>query len=119
VSGIVVELIFHFGRGMNLKQAFKATLHVTETEDSITIAADGALVFTNLSGLKKILHSHANAKNLIIDLSRARIIDHTAMEMLHHFQEEAHEGGHHVTFVGLEEHRTVSNHQLATHYIKK
>jgi MFS superfamily sulfate permease-like transporter len=119
VSGIVVELIFHLGRGMNLKQAFKATLHVTETEDSITIAADGAVVFTNLSGFKKMLQSHANAKNLIIDLSRARIIDHTAMEMLHHFQEEAHESGHHVTFVGLEEHRTVSNHQLATHYIKK
>jgi MFS superfamily sulfate permease-like transporter len=119
VSGIAVELFFHLGRGMNMKQAFKATLHVTETEDSITIAADGAVVFTNLSGFKKILVEYGSAKNIVIDLSRAAIVDHTAMEMLHHFQEESHQSGRHVTFVGLEVHRAVSNHLLATHYIKK
>ena len=44
---------------------------------------------------------------------RGLIIDHTAMEYLHHFQERCLHAGHTCTLVGMESFHALSDHALA------
>lgn len=118
LSGIVLEFLFHFFRGMNLKQAFKATLHVTETEDVVTIAVDNALIFTNLLGVKKTIRAHAANHQVIIDLSRTSMVDHTSIETIERIQEEMRAKGIQIKIAGLDDHKRLSSHHSSTAYKK-
>ncbi len=118
LSGILLEFIFHSTRGMGFKQAFKATMHVNETEDSVTLAFDNAIVFTNLLGVKKIIRANASAKQVVIDLSRTSMVDHTSLETIERIREEFHTKGSSITIVGLDEHKRLSKHTHSTAYKK-
>lgn len=118
LSGILLEFLFHWFRGMNPKQAFKATMFVTETEDAVTIAFDNALVFTNLLGVKKTIREHAQTNQVIIDLSRTSVVDHTSIATIEHIREELEAKGVHIVIAGLEDHKRLSEHQTSTAYKK-
>ena len=118
LSGIVLEFLFHLFRGMNFKQAFKATMHVTETEDSVTIAFDNALVFTNLLGVKKTIRDHAQTHQVIIDLSRTSVVDHTSIATIEQIREELKAKGVQITIAGLDDHKRLSAHESSTAYKK-
>ena len=118
-TGVVLELIVHFIRGMNVKEAFKATLHIVDMDDEIKIVAGSSLVFTNLMGVKKQLAALPSGKNITIDVTHARIIDHTALESLHHLEEEYQRKGVHLNIIGMEAHTRSSAHHLSAAFRRK
>jgi MFS superfamily sulfate permease-like transporter len=117
-TGVALELIIHLYRGMNLKEAFKATLYVQHDDDEVRISAGSALVFTNLMGLKKQLSQLPKEKKIVIDVSNARVIDHTAFEALHNLEEDYKRRGVEMQIVGLESHHRSSDHHLSSAFKK-
>jgi len=116
-TGVFLELIIHFVRGMNVKEAFKATLHIDyDDDDDVRIKAGSALVFTNLMGVKKHLAELPERKKIIIDVSHAKVVDHTAFETLHHLEEEYRRRGTELHIVGLHEHKRSSDHHHSAAY---
>ena len=103
MSGVVLELIINFIHGAKLKDAFSSKEgKVVVNPDSIHLILAPNTVFTNILGLKHNIDSIPNSQNVIIDFSKAKIVDHTSMVALHDFAELYTENGGHVKFEGNE-----------------
>ena len=70
-------------------------------------------IFSNLIGYKKLFHKIAPGKKVTINFADARIVDHSFMEALHHFEDEYHHTGGHVAVLGFDNFKAFSNHPLA------
>ena len=64
------------------------------------------------AALKKIVVPEGSKANYMLILA-GKIVDHTTMEYLHHFQDQAIEGGHTCVLVGMDHFRGLSDHSLA------
>jgi MFS superfamily sulfate permease-like transporter len=53
-------------------------------------------------------------REVVLDLSRTRLVDHTVMEKLHQLSEEICRSGRKLSVIGLEQHCSLSNHPFAT-----
>ena len=56
-------------------------------------------------------------KKVTLNFAEARMVDHTFMEQLHHFEEEYQHGGGTVSIVGFDHFQQMSNHPLAARKI--
>lgn len=112
--GILAELLIHLARGLKPSNLFSIAYHVNQTDDNTYhIAVSGAAVFSNFISLKSLLADFPKQKHVYFDLSEAELIDHTAMEFIHHFTEEYQHTGGHCEIAGLDNHRRFSDHHLA------
>ncbi len=112
-SGIAVKFVFHILNGAPLRSLFKARYEFLENEKEYNIAIKDAAIFSNLIGFKKMFARIKPGKKVTINFADARIVDHTFMEQLHHFEEEyQHEGGA-VSILGFDQFQFLSNHPLA------
>ncbi|MFM8912161.1 MAG: hypothetical protein ACKOE6_04445, partial [Flammeovirgaceae bacterium] len=64
-------------------------------------------------GHKKLWASLQPGKHVIFNFSDTKLVDHSFMEQLHHFEEDYHHQGGQVSVVGLEKFNPFSNHPLA------
>lgn len=71
----------------------------------------------NLMKLDKVLNETlivpSNSKANFLIILAGQVIDHTAMEYLHHFQDQCIEAGHTCAIVGMDHFRAFSDHVLA------
>lgn len=116
-AGIVLKVMIHLFRGASLKTLFRSNTQLEDSGKTVTLTLGEAALFTNYLGLKKILDKVPAGRQLSIVLNNTRLIDHSVMENLHHFEEDYVRAGGHVTFVGLEGMRSVSGHPLAARII--
>ncbi|MDZ4665099.1 MAG: SulP family inorganic anion transporter [Bacteroidota bacterium] len=117
-SGILMEFIFNTLSGAKPKNFFKARVEMANEENQITAFVKGDAVFSNYLGLKKQLNSIEKGKQLVIDLSSCKLIDHTTLNSLHGFQQEYElEGGH----VEIREHssHTAKGHTPTSTKVRK
>jgi MFS superfamily sulfate permease-like transporter len=112
-SGIVVKFIFHILNGAPFRSLFKARYELSESDTEYVIAVKDAAIFSNLIGFKKMFGRIKPGKKVTINFADARIVDHTFMEQLHHFEEEYQHQGGIVSVVGFEHFEFMSNHPLA------
>ncbi|HEY5824420.1 MAG TPA: SulP family inorganic anion transporter, partial [Cyclobacteriaceae bacterium] len=112
-SGILAKFAFHILNGAPLRSLFKARYEFSETEGEYLISIKDAAIFSNLIGFKKMFARVRPGKKVIINFADARIVDHTFMEQLHHFEEEYHHSGGSVTVTGFEHFQFFSSHPLA------
>lgn len=117
--GIIVKLIFHLVNGAPLSSLFKANYELTEDNDGYNIKVRGAATFSNFLGYKKLWATFKPGKTIIFNFAEARLVDHSFMEQLHHFEEEYHQAGGKVAWVGLEKFSPYSNHPMAARKISK
>ena len=101
-SGILAKFIFHILNGAPLRSLFKARYEVTENEEEYYVAVKDAAIFSNLIGFKKLFNRLKPGKKVVLNFADARIVDHTFMEQLHHFEDEYQHGGGTVTVTGFE-----------------
>jgi MFS superfamily sulfate permease-like transporter len=113
MSGVVVKLVLHLIRGNSPGQLLKCNMDVKVMENEAHLAVNGALAFTNLIFMKQKLDALPTGLDVKIDLSQTKLVDHSAMEFLEHFQHDYERTGGHVSLVGLEGHRSASAHPLA------
>jgi MFS superfamily sulfate permease-like transporter len=114
VAGILVKIIFHFFNGAPLKSLFKANYKQIEQGESTVIKVEGSAVFSNLLGFKKMLMDLPNEGKVKFDLTNTLLIDHSFLSFITHFAREYQHKGGEFEVIGLEGHRPLSPHPLAT-----
>jgi hypothetical protein len=118
-SGILMKFLFHILNGAPLRSLFKPRYELSESEYEYFISIKDAAIFSNLIGFKKMFARIRPGKKVTINFSDARIVDHTFMETLHHFEEEYHNNGGQVIVTGFEHFQFFSNHPLAARKFSK
>ncbi len=112
-AGIVIKFIFHIINGVPAKSLFKANYTLVEKNDTYFIKFKESAIFSNLLGFKRVLTAVQPRKKVVLDFTESKMIDHTFMEMLHHFEENYQHQGGTVMTTGFERFKPFSNHPLA------
>jgi MFS superfamily sulfate permease-like transporter len=112
-AGILVNIIINLVTGSPLSSLFKTPTEVSFTDDEYLVEISKSAVFSNYLGIKSKLDAIPPGFKVTIDLKNTNLIDHSVMENLHHFEHEYNINGGQVSIIGHEEHKPVSNHQLA------
>ncbi|MFC5533364.1 SulP family inorganic anion transporter [Rhodocytophaga aerolata] len=119
-AGIITKFIIHIISGAPLKYLFKATVQIKDLgKDSIELIVENAAIFSNYLGFKKHLDSLPQGKHIVLNFAGTRMIDHTFMENLHHFEHDYQLTGGKVEIRGMEKHKPVSAHPMAARRVSK
>jgi MFS superfamily sulfate permease-like transporter len=125
---LVTDLLIGIGAGiateifiaLSFKSKLKIKLEVkNHGNDRIEVGVEGAALFLTYLKLKNRLEMIPNGKHLQINLSKCEVVDHTVMENLHGFEQDYRNLGGHCHIVGLDDHRSLSNHHLGYRVAKK
>ncbi|MCA0426583.1 MAG: SulP family inorganic anion transporter [Bacteroidetes bacterium] len=115
LAGILVKIAVHLANGLPLKGMFRPFLTIDmKDEDNYHVDVEHSAVFSNFIGFKKRILELPQGKNIIIDFSNTRLIDHTVMENLHEIQNNYRRMGGTFEIVGLDEHAPLSTHPFAS-----
>jgi len=114
IAGIVTKLIIHVVRGAPVSALFKPVVVKHEVDArTVRLEVRKAAIFSNYIGLKRHIMSVEQAKNIVIDLSGATLVDHSVMTYLHELTTDFARQGRSFTVTGLERHRSYSHHPFA------
>lgn len=114
--GIAVKMCIHALSGVPFRSMFKPYLDITEVDaTSVRISARHSAVFSNWIPFRRAIENVGlvDGRNVVVDLSGTRVVDHSVMDRLHEMQRDFEEQGLSLTIAGLEEHQPVGSHQLA------
>lgn len=113
--GIGVKLLIHLSNGVPLRSLFKPYVDVEFAGDTAKVNARHSAVFSNWILFRRTLVQLGlvEGKNVVLDLSQTKLVDHTVMEKLHELQLDFQRSGVRLEVCGLEGHQQLSGHQLA------
>lgn len=115
--GIAVKVGIHIIHGVPIRSLFFPDLEIEEIADgkSVYIKAREAAVFTNWIPFKRQIEylGLIQNRNVTIDLSDTKVVDHSVMEKLHELEQEFEQHQLKLEVVGLDEHRTSSSHPMS------
>ncbi|WP_305952133.1 SulP family inorganic anion transporter [Emticicia oligotrophica] len=112
-AGMLLKIIIHVYHGASVTALFKAPVVVSFTDDTYLVEIDRAAIFTNYLGIKSKLEAIPPGFKVIVDLKGTKLVDHSVMENLHHFEHDYTQSGGTVQLIGLDNHVPVSEHRLA------
>jgi MFS superfamily sulfate permease-like transporter len=93
-SGILLEFLLNLFSGARLSNFFKSRSEVKESGDNLILKVTGDALFSNYLGLKKKIYNLPKGKQLTIDLTDCKVIDHTTLHSLYSFKHDYElEGG--------------------------
>ncbi len=104
-AGIILKMIIHVGNGVPLKSLFKPYLDVQEVDEHTSlILARQSAVFSNWIPFKRQIEDVGliQRRNLIIDLSDTKLVDHSVMEKLQEMERDFEQEGLTFEVRGLE-----------------
>lgn len=120
--GIGVKLAIHFVNGLSVRSIFTPLVEVIDEPDgSCRICASDAAVFSNWIPFRRQISNVGlrAGKNVSVDLSQTRLVDHTVMAKLHELQRDFERQGLQLNITGLEEHKSFSKHPKAARKRKR
>ena len=112
--GMLLHFLFHLIKGIRAADLFHPGIRVKEEGNSIRIFAGRAAAFTNLIGIRKALNEVPAGKNIVMDFSECRLVDHSVLDNLHQFARELQEAGREFSMEGMEGLKPFSAHPEAT-----
>lgn len=112
-AGILLKVNFHLVNGVPISSFFKAPTLVSFSGNRYLVEVDKAAIFSNYLGIKRKLEEIPPGFEIIIDLKKTKLVDHSVMENLHYFQIDYERLGGTVKIIGLESHLPASKHLLA------
>jgi MFS superfamily sulfate permease-like transporter len=118
-AGILLKVIMHVVNGTPISSFFKAPTLVSFNGNKYLVEIDKAAIFSNYLGIKRKLEEIPAGFDVTIDLKNTKLVDHSVMENLHHFQHDYEGNGGSVHIIGLENHVPASDHELAARKLKK
>ena len=110
-AGMLLKILIHIYHGAPVLNLFKAPVVVSFTDDEYLVEIDKAAVFSNYLGIKNKLDAIPPGFKVTIDLKNTKLIDHSVMENLHHFEHDYMQSGGTVTLIGHEDHEAISTHK--------
>lgn len=114
--GIVLKVIIHLANGMPLRSLFKPFIDVQEVDSQTTrIIARESAVFSNWIPFKRQIENIGlvQQRNLVIDLSDVKLIDHSVMGKLEEMQREFERESLSLTLEGLDNLQPLANNAHA------
>jgi MFS superfamily sulfate permease-like transporter len=114
--GIGVELFVHLINGAPLTSLLKPALKIADAPDNTAvISASKAATFTNWIPLRNAIERNglAQKKNVIIDLSETKLVDHSVMNKLSDLERDFKREGLKLEVIGLDNHKQFSKHAQA------
>lgn len=114
--GVATELILHVLMGAPIASLFLSSAQVKEdSEKSCRLAVRRSAVFSSWIPLRRriVKEGLVKGRDLTIDLSETRFVDHTVMEKLHELSHDFEAAGLSLNVTGLDDHRPVSAHPFA------
>lgn len=118
-AGMALKIIIHLYNGTPISSLFKAPTLVSFEGDNYLVEINKAAIFTNFLGVKSKLEAIPYGFNVIIDLKKTKLVDHSVMENLEHFKHDYEANGGTVVIKGLDHHQPLSNHPLSSRKNKK
>lgn len=114
-AGMILNMIIHLMHGAPLNSFFKAPTVVSFEGNEYLVEVDKAALFTNYLGVKRKLEEIPSGFHVTINFKKAKLVDYSVMENLQHFKNdyESKDGGT-VTIKGLDKHKALSGHELAS-----
>ncbi|MEY3366853.1 MAG: hypothetical protein RI973_8 [Bacteroidota bacterium] len=112
-AGMLLKIIFHLFNGAPLGSLFKADVVVSAIGKDYLVEIEKSAVFTNFLGLKSKLEAIPQGMDVTLDFSRTRLVDHSVIENVHHFEHGYISNGGSFRVTGLENHKKLSNHEKA------
>ena len=113
-SGVALKLALHVINGAPLRSMFRARIDQETKAGVVILRVHDAALFTNYLGIERRLAAvDADVRQVVLDLSNTRLVDHTTVEKLHHTVDDWKRAGRTLLVRGLEEHRGLSEHHLA------
>ena len=112
-AGMLLKIIIHIFHGAPISSLFIAPVVVSFTDKEYLVEIDKSAIFSNYLGIKIKLDAIPPGFKVTIDLKNTKLIDHSVMENLHHYEHDYTQNGGSVHIIGLEEHLPVSNHSLS------
>uniref|UniRef100_A0A7C2NZ19 SulP family inorganic anion transporter n=1 Tax=Schlesneria paludicola TaxID=360056 RepID=A0A7C2NZ19_9PLAN len=112
--GIGLKIVLHLFHGVMPWSLVKADVEVDENDVGVTVVrVRSPAVFSNWLSLRKRLMSADPSRELVLDLSGSRLIDHTVMAKLFQLQADLSLAGRRMRIEGLDSHQPLSRHPLA------
>lgn len=111
--GILLKIVIHLFNGAPITSLFKVPVSVSFEDNHYLVEIEKSAVFTNWISIKNKLIAIPQGMEVTIDLSNTKLVDHSVMENLHHFEHDYIEAGGKLKIVGLDNHKTLSEHKLS------
>ncbi|QEG36896.1 SulP family inorganic anion transporter [Bythopirellula goksoeyrii] len=114
--GIGVKLVIHLFNGVPIHSLMKPYLDIElESDNQAVVRARYSAVFSNWIIFRRQLVrlGITEKKNVTLDLSETKFVDHTVMEKLHDLQHDFENAGVRLELQGLDNHKPLSTHELA------
>ena len=119
-TGILLEIIVNIYNGCSLKMLFSSNLTLTnQDEDNYRLTINSDLVFSNILGFKKVFLTIPSGKNIIIDMTKAKIVDHTSIITLNSLIHDYKHAHGKINLIGFENHRQLSHATTSTRILKR
>ncbi|MDI1355142.1 MAG: SulP family inorganic anion transporter [bacterium] len=113
-SGILLEMVINLINGASLKNLFKTNVEVRiENGDFLMVVKDD-LIFSNLLGFKKKFLNIPAGQQVTIDMSEAKIVDHTCLVTINGLVDSYVDDGGKVNVIGFENHRQLAADPTST-----
>jgi MFS superfamily sulfate permease-like transporter len=113
-AGILAKILIHLMNGAPVSSLFRPAVTTEASPAGVTtLRISKCAVFTNWLSLRRLILEAPTSKELVIDLSGAKLIDHTVMKKLEEMASDWALAGKRLTISGLERHRTLSSHPHA------
>lgn len=115
--GIATKFVIHTVNGVPPRSWFRPKLEIEEdADDHVTIRARSSAIFSNWISLNRqiVTASLSRAKSCTLDLSDARLVDHSVMENLRQLEDDFRRAGAKLNVIGLQDHVPFSDHPTAT-----
>jgi MFS superfamily sulfate permease-like transporter len=114
--GIGVKLVIHLINGVPIRSLFKPYFDIDIRDDNTAVVrARYSAIFSNWI----LFRSHiiriglGERRNVELDFSDCKLVDHSVMEKLHEVERDFEDAGLHLDIVGLEGHKPLSHHAFA------
>ena len=113
--GMGAKILLHLLNGVPLRSLFKSYLDIEVKGDTAIVRARYSAIFTNwiLFRRQLVRLGLVERKNVIVDLSQVKLVDHSVMEKLHELERDFETNGVKLEVCGLEGHKQLSGHELA------
>ncbi|MCA9544487.1 MAG: SulP family inorganic anion transporter [Myxococcales bacterium] len=111
--GVALKVVLHLARGASPAGLFKADVQASREGDTLVVRARGALLFTNLLALRRVLApaTEPGIKTVRLVVDDVRMVDHTTQERLHAMANEWPDAR--LVIEGLGRLHAVSGHRTA------
>lgn len=114
-AGMALKIIIHLIHGAPLRALFRSPVIVSFEDEHYLVEIEKSAVFTNWLGIKGKLDAIPQGMHVTIDLTNTKLVDHSVMENLHHFEYDYNAAGGKLSITGLHEHKPLSGHKLSAH----